>query len=81
MNLDAYERGSTTDSNLWWRLSSGTHLNLLDEAIDQRDECRRLLREACSCPAVVSSGDGSKCVHLTVEWLTAAKAAGGDDAD
>lgn len=33
--LDQYLEGEKTDSNLFWRMPSGVHLNLLDEAIER----------------------------------------------
>jgi hypothetical protein len=35
MSLAEFIEGEKADSNLWWRLSSGDHQNLLDEAIDR----------------------------------------------
>ena len=79
MNLHEYVTASKADSNLWWRLSSGTQLNLLDEAIAQWDECRRLLREACQDPERVEVG-GVRCWEIVVtdEWFEEAKQAGGE---
>ena len=56
MNLTKYVMESATDGNLWWRLASGTQLNLLDEAIDQLAECRRLLQFICD-PATRNAGN------------------------
>ena len=44
MTLDEYI--TTDDSNAFWRLSSGDHQNLLDEAIDRMSEARKLLAGA-----------------------------------
>lgn len=44
MTLDEYM--TTDDHNAFWRLSSGEHQNLLDEAIERMDEARRLLAGA-----------------------------------
>lgn len=35
MNLEEYIKNRKEDGNLFWRLSSGDHLNLLEEAIDR----------------------------------------------
>lgn len=35
MNLNEYIEKEKEDSNLFWRLSSGEHQNLLDEAIEK----------------------------------------------
>lgn len=38
MNLQEYKEQSARDPNLWWRLSSGEHLNLFEEALDRIEE-------------------------------------------
>jgi hypothetical protein len=38
MSLAEFIEGEKADPNLWWRLSSGDHQNLLDEAIDRSAE-------------------------------------------
>jgi len=35
MNLAEYLEAEKDDSNAFWRLSSGDHLNLLEEAVDE----------------------------------------------
>jgi hypothetical protein len=44
MKLDEYM--TTNDDNAFWRLSSGDHQNLLDEAIERMQEARGLLADA-----------------------------------
>lgn len=35
--VDEFLATEQTDRNAWWRLDSGDHLNLFDEAVEQRD--------------------------------------------
>lgn len=41
--LVKYEADAKEDDNAFWRLDSGVHLNLLEEAIEQRNRLRFLL--------------------------------------
>ena len=43
MKLHDYMVKETVDSNLFWRLDPGEHLNLLDEAIERIDELEEAL--------------------------------------
>jgi hypothetical protein len=43
MNLQEYLLREKADSNLWWRLSCGIHLNLFEEAAEKLDTTERAL--------------------------------------
>lgn len=45
MVLDEYIRASEIDSNLWWHLSSGHQMNLLEEAIGEIERLRIRIAE------------------------------------
>ncbi len=45
MNLDEYIKARDKDDNIFWRLSSGVHQNLLDEAIYKIEELEAELNE------------------------------------
>jgi hypothetical protein len=45
VRLAEFLAGQQEDPNLFWRLSSGDHQNLLEEACDQLDAVRRQLVE------------------------------------
>lgn len=38
--VDAFLAAEKADSNAWWRLESGHHLNLFEQAVEERDEAR-----------------------------------------
>lgn len=42
--LDQYRAMEAADSNIFWRLATGGHQNLLDEAMDQIDGLKEALR-------------------------------------
>jgi len=43
MTLDEYR--ATDDSNAFWRMDSGAHLNLLEEAIERIDKAEHLVED------------------------------------
>ena len=59
MTLDEYR--ATGDANAFWRLSSGEHQNLLDEAIDRMSDAH--LRLA----AVLCDPEGNVCINGSAE--------------
>jgi hypothetical protein len=44
-SLEEFRRVYEADSNAWWRLESGHHLNLFDEALDALDAARARIAE------------------------------------
>ncbi|MCC3299353.1 hypothetical protein [Arthrobacter caoxuetaonis] len=51
--LDEYRAMEGADSNIFWRLDTGDHQNLLDEAMEQVDGLKEALRQ-------VTGQDGSR---------------------
>ena len=43
MTLAEYVKAEAEDGNLFWRLPTGDHLNLLDAALEEIDDLRELL--------------------------------------
>jgi hypothetical protein len=43
MNLKDFIEQEKKDSNLFWRLSSGIHKNMLDEAIDEIERLKSII--------------------------------------
>ena len=44
MNLDEFRKAFEEDDNIWWRMGSGDHLNLLEEALELIDSLNESLR-------------------------------------
>ena len=55
MTLNEYMM--TDDSNAFWRLSSGDHQNLLDEAVDRMSDAHQRLT------SVLCDPEGNVCCH------------------
>jgi hypothetical protein len=50
MDLREYLVTAARDSNIWWKLSSGTHLNLFNEACDEIERLLVFVRDQpCDC--------------------------------
>jgi hypothetical protein len=50
MDLREYMATAARDSNIWWRLSSGTHLNLFNEACEEIGRLIAFVKDAmCDC--------------------------------
>ena len=48
------------DENIFWRMDSGDHLNLLDEALDQLDKYKEMTRcrHVATCSVFEALGEG-----------------------
>ena len=60
----------------WALVTIDTQQAEIERLTKDRDQCRKLLREAVD--KVYMDDEGNECVHVTSRWINAAEASGGE---